>query len=120
MNTRPRKPVRQMRRTSTANSLHRVKAASDPQKVINSCEAHWDAFRSDCSGFVKAVAADFGITLTGQADDIVDQIQGPGWRIAADGTGRREHSKSSSPRQAAFSERTSSSPGHDRGRVSIR
>jgi hypothetical protein len=58
---------------------------ADGQQVINSCEAHWDAFQSDCSGFVKAVAGDFGIVLTGQADDIVDQINTGDWQQLADG-----------------------------------
>jgi hypothetical protein len=59
--------------------------AFDAQGIIDSCENHWDAYKSDCSGFVKAVATDFGITLTGQADDIVDEMQGDGWDVVVDG-----------------------------------
>lgn len=58
-------------------------ATADDIKTF--CENEWEANKSNCSGFVKAVATDLGITLTGQADDIVDQIQGAGWTSIADG-----------------------------------
>src|SRR5207245_5250472 len=35
--------------------------------------------------FAKAVAAEFGITLTGQANDIVDQIQRQPWQLLKSG-----------------------------------
>ncbi len=57
--------------------------AWSPQAIIDSCEKHWDDNKDNCSGFVKAVASDFGIQLTGLADDIVDQISA--WEAAADG-----------------------------------
>jgi len=57
----------------------------DPQTIVDSCEAHWDSYKSDCSGFVKTVAADFGIVLNGQADDIVDQMNSSSWQSAANG-----------------------------------
>lgn len=57
------------------------------QDIINACEAEWDAHKSDCSGFVKAVAARLGVTLTGLADDIVDEIQQSPWHAIADGPG---------------------------------
>jgi len=38
------------------------------------CEARWDAWKSDCSGFLKAVAADVGIKLHGQANTIIDTM----------------------------------------------
>lgn len=53
--------------------------------IIDECEAQWEAHKSDCSGFVKAVTAAFSVTLTGQADNIVDQIKGAGWTKIADG-----------------------------------
>lgn len=49
--------------------------------VISKCEDNWDNFKSNCSGFAEAVAGDLQITLTGQADDIVDQINGAGWTV---------------------------------------
>ncbi len=35
--------------------------------------------QKNCSGYVKDVAKDLGIILTGQANDIVDQIQKAPW-----------------------------------------
>jgi hypothetical protein len=55
------------------------------QKIIDSCEANWDNHKSDCSGFVKAVATEFEVQLTGQADNIVDQINGADWTVLAGG-----------------------------------
>lgn len=58
---------------------------SKAEKVIEECEKAWPGNKSDCSGFMKEVAGALGVTLTGQADDIVNQIQGPGWEVIADG-----------------------------------
>jgi len=55
------------------------------QKIIDSCEANFDANADNCSGFVKAVSADLDVTLTGQADDIVTQIQAGNWQQLSDG-----------------------------------
>ncbi|GAA4850839.1 hypothetical protein [Algivirga pacifica] len=56
------------------------------QKVILACEKHWETNKGDCNAFVKAVAKEFGIILTGQADNIVDQIKGPAWiKLGKDG-----------------------------------
>jgi len=55
------------------------------QDIIDACEAEWDAHESDCSGFAKAVGIRLGVTLTGMADDIVDEIQQAPWTPVADG-----------------------------------
>jgi hypothetical protein len=55
------------------------------QSIITACESAFDAWKSDCSGFVKAVASFLGITLSGQANDIVDQIQKAPWTGLQDG-----------------------------------
>lgn len=55
------------------------------QQIINACEAEFQNHIADCSGFAKAVAASLGITLTGMANDIVDQIQNSTWTVLADG-----------------------------------
>ena len=47
--------------------------------IAEVCEANWAAHQSDCSGFVKAVAADLGIRLTGQANSIIDAIGRSPW-----------------------------------------
>ena len=54
-------------------------------KVAAACEKHWNKYKADCSGFAKAVAAEFGITLTGQANDIVVQIQRQPWQLLKSG-----------------------------------
>jgi hypothetical protein len=45
------------------------------QKIIDTCEARFDAHSNDCSGFLKAVAGSLGVAITGMANDIVDEIQ---------------------------------------------
>lgn len=58
---------------------------ANAQKVIDACEEVFDDNSDDCNKFAKAVAATFGVTLTGNADAIVDQVQGDGWTSLADG-----------------------------------
>ena len=60
-------------------------ALSSAADVIDKCEKDFEANNTDCSAFVKAVGQDLGITLTGQADDIVDQIRGTGWTVLTGG-----------------------------------
>lgn len=55
------------------------------QKIIDTCEAHFDAYTSDCSGFLKAVASNLGIAMAGMANDIVDEIQRAPWTPLPDG-----------------------------------
>jgi len=58
----------------------------DPDKVKDACEACFDANKSDCSGFARAVGARIGVPLSGLANDIVDTISGGnGWVPLADG-----------------------------------
>jgi hypothetical protein len=63
---------------------------SQAQEIIKECERDFEAYKSDCSGFVKAVATKFGVDLTGQADSIVDQIQSAGWTTISDGVNAKE------------------------------
>jgi hypothetical protein len=53
--------------------------------IVAACEKHWEQYKCDCSGFVKAVALELGVTLIGQANDIVDQIGGAPWVPLANG-----------------------------------
>ena len=39
----------------------------DPDKVKDACEACFDANKSDCSGFARAVGARIGVPLSGLA-----------------------------------------------------
>ncbi|HEY3782660.1 MAG TPA: hypothetical protein VGL56_16370 [Fimbriimonadaceae bacterium] len=61
-----------------------------PDRIIASCKAHWPVYKDDCSGFAKAVATDFGVNLTGLADNIYDEIHGPGWTHLANGVEAKE------------------------------
>jgi hypothetical protein len=56
-----------------------------PEDIIAACKADFAPNANNCSGFVKAVATDFGVALSGVADDIVDEIQAPGWTVLPDG-----------------------------------
>jgi len=55
------------------------------QAIIDLCEQNWDANKSDCSAFVKSVAAALNVNLTGLANDIVAQIQSDPWIQLANG-----------------------------------
>jgi len=54
-------------------------------EVVAACEANWEAHKSDCSGFAKAVATVLGVSLSGMANNIVDQIQEAPWTTTMDG-----------------------------------
>jgi hypothetical protein len=59
-------------------------AESMADRILAVCEAHWEPHKNNCSGFVRAVAADLGIHLVGQANKIVEFV-GKHWREAEDG-----------------------------------
>lgn len=40
--------------------------------IFDIAEKNWDTNKSNCSGYVKAVAADLGVILAGQANDLID------------------------------------------------
>lgn len=61
-----------------------------PEQIIAECDKQFEAFKDNCSGFVKAVAAKFKIVLTGQADHIVDQMQEAGWTHLKNGKEAKE------------------------------
>jgi hypothetical protein len=74
----------------SSKPLARILTAT-PQQIIDACEDNWDADKSDCSKFVKDVVATFGVTLTGQANDIVDQITSqPEWQQLNDGVAAKQ------------------------------
>jgi|GEM_PF-575932 len=58
--------------------------------IIQTCQSDWDAHKDDCSGFAKAVATALGVTITGLADDIYGEIQGPDWTPIPDGPSAKE------------------------------
>jgi hypothetical protein len=66
---------------------------TDPNalRVIAACEKNWDAHKGDCSGFVRAVAHDLDITLTGLADAIVGEIEAAPWTTLGAGAAQAGH-----------------------------
>ncbi|TRX74230.1 NlpC/P60 family protein [Pseudomonas mangiferae] len=66
-------------------------AEDKAQKIIALCETHWAAHKRDCSGFVKSVADELGIPLSGQANAMVDQIQRAPWKVLANGREAQRH-----------------------------
>jgi hypothetical protein len=46
-----------------------------PDRVRDACEACFDAHKTDCSGFARAVANQVGVNLQGLADEIVETIR---------------------------------------------
>lgn len=63
----------------------------DPQRIIAVCEANWEAHKSDCSGFVKAVAGALGVDTFASDDDanaIVEKLHdAPDWAALTPGDG---------------------------------
>lgn len=47
-------------------------------RIIEVCEDKWDAWKNDCSGFVKAVANELNVVLTGNANGLVDFMESSG------------------------------------------
>ena len=56
-------------------------------KVIRLCETLWGEgdYKQNCSGFVKAVAAELQIQLSGRANEIYEQIQKAPWTSWGEG-----------------------------------
>lgn len=66
------------------------------QKIIAACESNFEQFKSDCSGFVKAVAHTVSdrLSLHGNADDLVDFLDnGNGWSPLPNGDGKAAKQK---------------------------
>jgi len=58
--------------------------------IKQACESCFEANKDNCSGFAEAVADTFDITLTGQANDIADEIRQAGWQLLSDGAEAKE------------------------------
>ncbi|MET1257374.1 hypothetical protein [Aliikangiella maris] len=52
-----------------------MKVIKKSDRIVNLCEKYWEEHKKNCSGYVKDIAKNLGITLAGQANNIVDQIQ---------------------------------------------
>ena len=62
-----------------AADVDSAEAAGRRTRVIRACSSHWQDNKGDCSAFVNAVAKDLGISLTGNANAIYDQISASPW-----------------------------------------
>jgi hypothetical protein len=45
------------------------------EQIIDWCESEWDKWKSDCSGFAKAVCRKVDVQLHGQANHILDHLE---------------------------------------------
>ena len=65
------------------------------ESIVEVCEKSWEANKGDCSGFVKTVAKQFSIELSGQANDIIDSISGKDtkWTKLKDGKEAKNKAK---------------------------
>lgn len=65
-----------------------------PVTVEDACKANYAAHANDCSGFVRAVGAAVGVTITGLANDITMALRAGGaWRALADGVAARDSAR---------------------------
>jgi len=65
--------------TSARADVGDAEKAAKRGRVIAACTRHWPDNKGDCSAFVKAVAHELTLDLTGQANDIYDQISKSPW-----------------------------------------
>ncbi|MET4233279.1 hypothetical protein ABIA85_006572 [Bradyrhizobium sp. LA6.10] len=67
-------------------------AAPNPnsQKVIDTCKAVWLDKKDACNYFAIEVARQLSVTLSGTADQIVDEIKGTGWTSIENGPAARD------------------------------
>ena len=75
-------PVSFELRSPVSGALAAGLTLSNADRIKQTCDRllQLPAHAGDCSGFLKAVATEFGVSLTGQANDIVDQLTaGNGW-----------------------------------------
>ena len=62
-----------------AQQVGGAELAANRSRVIAACTRHWGNNQGDCSAFVRAVAQDVGIGLTGNANAIHKQISAAPW-----------------------------------------
>jgi hypothetical protein len=71
-----------------ANRIEEAIEKMTPQQIIDACEAVWEANKSNCSGFVKAVAASLSVNPFDAGDDadtIVNKLPAAaGWAAQTD------------------------------------
>lgn len=71
-------------------AVARAMAPAVAQQVADTCREVWPTKKNACNLFAIEVADRLGVTLTGLADDIVDQIRGSAWTRLTDGVAARD------------------------------
>lgn len=100
-------------------------AATDPnaKKVVDACEASWDANKSDCNKFLKTVAASIAVndfTSNMNADAIIAHLEGEpaGWKKLQQGDHMGAHVKAKGGAFVVVG-LTSTDMGRDNGHVTV-
>lgn len=83
-------------------------------KIKDTCERLLPANAGDCSSFAKAICNEFGITLTGQANDIVDQLTvANGWTLlGSDATAGKKAAEAAANNQLVIGAKKEAGHGH--------
>lgn len=82
----PMVPAAQMLPTARA-------VTPEADRIIEACKDVWSGKKDACNFFVIAVADQLGVTLSGRADDIVDEIRGADWSRLKHGVAARDAAK---------------------------
>src|SRR5581483_3516406 len=79
-------------RTPAGSEPQEILMDANAQKVIDACEAVWEANKTDCNHFVRAAAAEIGITIPAgkDADGILDWLAEQHWPEVDDGSAAKE------------------------------
>lgn len=102
-------------------AAHAMSAAPGPamampnpnaQKIVDACKAAWPTHHSACNFFAAEIGKAVGVTLTGTADSIVDQIKGVGWTLLANGPAARDAATQGKLVLAALKSKQPGSEGH--------
>lgn len=56
-----------------------AEGAGKRSRIIGACTRRWPSNQGDCSAFVRAVAQDCGVSLSGNANSIYEQIASGAW-----------------------------------------
>lgn len=95
---------------STAITL----STSPAEKIKDTCERLLPANAGDCSAFVKAVCSEFGISLKGDANEIVDDLNtANGWTpLGSDATSGKKAAEAAANNQLVIGARKETGHGH--------
>ncbi|MBL7894821.1 MAG: hypothetical protein JNK50_05985 [Bacteroidia bacterium] len=64
--------------------------ANKAKEIIEECEKKYKTHKAFCNEFVIEVAKKFGVTLSGDADEIVKGLKKDGWTLIKDGKTAKE------------------------------